>query len=197
METTMKRIAPCLLLLMTALSMPAHAYDSVSRHVTGSLAIHDACDDLIGCSNKQPGLRILAGTDFHWEKFFLGLEAGYSSYYVDSSRVINNTRLTDSINVYSIPIKLRLGTVRGNLSAFAKIGVHFWEYDVSAAFRGIDIKVEGTDPLLGIGAAWQFLKRENYAVSARADLDYYFVDDSDLQQADVIRTFAAGVQVSF
>lgn len=144
-------------------------------------------------------------TDTGWKAFagyrvmkYLAVEGAYTDFgefsanstiTAPSAGVVNSTVEADAWTVSALGI-LPLGD---QLSLFARLGVNFWNTDISAAGTGSGSVAsasnsdDGTDWVYGLGAAFSFTKN----LSVRGEWERYDFDDADVD------LLSAGVSWNF
>lgn len=144
-------------------------------------------------------------TDTGWKAFagyrfmkYLAVEGAYTNFgeatansivTAPSAGVVNTTLESDAWTLSALGI-LPLGD---RFSLFGRVGVNFWNIDVSATGTGgggtatASDSDDGTDWVYGVGAAYDFTPN----LSARGEWERYDFDDSDVD------LLSAGISWSF
>ena len=141
---------------------PAQAQDSgfYAGLGIGQAKVKDFCDGATTCDNKDGSLKAFVG--YQINKNF-GAEFGY----------VNLGKASASGTVLGLPVSVNadvkafelvgVGTIPfGNeFGAFAKLGLHRWDLDVSGVAAGIpaSLSESGTDLTYGVGLQWNFHKQ--------------------------------------
>lgn len=144
-------------------------------------------------------------TDTGWKVFagyrimkYLAVEGAYTNFgeatahsvvTSPSSGTVDTTLEAEAWTVSALGI-LPLGD---NFSLFARLGVNFWNADISAVGTGGGVTAvasggdDGTDMVYGVGAVYSFTKN----LSVRGEWERYAFDDADVD------LWSAGISWSF
>jgi OOP family OmpA-OmpF porin len=145
--------------------------------------------------DTDTGWKVFAGYQFM--KFFavegaytnLGEATAHSIITAPVAGTVDTTVETEAWTVSALGI-LPLGD---SFSLFARLGVNFWNADISAVGTGGGVTAavseddDGTDMVYGVGAAYRFTKN----LSVRGEWERYALDDADVD------LWSAGVSWNF